>query len=588
MAYQALYRVWRPQRFADLVGQDLISQTLKNAIITKQISHAYLFCGPRGTGKTSTAKIFAKAINCPHQKDGEPCNECEICQEITQGRLNDVIEIDAASNNGVDEIREIRDKVKYAPTQATYKVYIIDEVHMLSQGAFNALLKTLEEPPANVVFILATTEPHKILPTIISRTQRFDFKRIQPQEILARLEFILGQKQINYEIAALKLVAKAAEGGMRDALSILDQVISYSNDNQVTTENALLVTGSVTQESLANYLTQILAKQTTDALELVHEILANGKEPKRFIEELIEYCRDLLLYHQAPQMVEESQLGMVDETFKQLVPKTQAQVLYQIIETANMQLEALRYSEHAGIYLEILTVKLVDLQNISSKQDHQKIQVDDYVEKIEQLTQQMAELKQEITRLKQIPNVSAVSRKMPTVNLETKVDENKIYQILDYAKRESLSQLKQVWDVKTRQLSPNMSSKLLNTIPVASGDLGAVIGVEIALLCKELQEDQKLQAALKEKLGFTDSQEFYFITLENWKELRQQYLKNYKSKKQAATPVQTMAPNPKPVEHSEKKEINNFSSQQNQPVNDILVDEALKLFGNDLVEVTED
>ena len=183
MSYQALYRVWRPQRFADVVGQQVITQRLKNAIITNQISHAYLFAGPRGTGKTSAAKIFAKAINCHHQKDGEPCNECEICQSITAGTLNDVIEIDAASNNGVEEIRDIRDKAKYAPTQADYKVYIIDEVHMLSTGAFNALLKTLEEPPANVIFILATTEPHKIPLTILSRVQRFDFHRISPHEV---------------------------------------------------------------------------------------------------------------------------------------------------------------------------------------------------------------------------------------------------------------------------------------------------------------------------------------------------------------------------------------------------------------------
>ena len=228
MAYQALYRVWRSQRFDDVVGQKAITQTLKNAIVQKKTSHAYLFTGPRGTGKTSAAKIFAKAINCKHSQDGEPCNVCETCVAITEGRLNDVIEIDAASNNGVEEIRDIRDKAKYAPTQAEYKVYIIDEVHMLSTGAFNALLKTLEEPPQNVIFILATTEPHKIPLTIISRTQRFDFKRISTQDIVDHMAHIMQEMALDYEEQALYVIGRAAEGGMRDALSILDQTISFS------------------------------------------------------------------------------------------------------------------------------------------------------------------------------------------------------------------------------------------------------------------------------------------------------------------------------------------------------------------------
>ncbi|HBF75607.1 MAG TPA: DNA polymerase III subunit gamma/tau, partial [Lactobacillus sp.] len=275
MSYQALYRVWRPQRFDEVIGQTLITQTLKNAVKTKQISHAYLFAGPRGTGKTSMAKIFAKAVNCQHQEDGEPCNQCETCKAITKGTLNDVIEIDAASNNGVEEIRDIRDKVKYAPTEADYKVYIIDEVHMLSTGAFNALLKTLEEPPANVIFILATTEPHKIPATIISRTQRFDFKQIQAKDSLSRMAYILKEKNLSYDDEALKVIAKASEGGMRDALSILDQVISFGDD-KVTLDNALLVTGAVRKQLLVTYLTQVTHQETQKALMTIQEILDEG------------------------------------------------------------------------------------------------------------------------------------------------------------------------------------------------------------------------------------------------------------------------------------------------------------------------
>lgn len=320
MSYQALYRVWRPQTFEDLVGQDMITKTLKNALATKQTTHAYLFAGPRGTGKTSCAKLFAKALNCPNQVNGDPCNECEICKAITAGRLNDVIEIDAASNNGVEEIRDIRDKVKYAPTQADYKVYIIDEVHMLSTSAFNALLKTLEEPPANVVFILATTDPHKIPATIISRTQRFDFKRITSGAILERMEYILKQKQFEYDEQALNVIARAAEGGMRDALSILDQVLSFG-DNKVTLDNALLVTGSVTRENLIKYLSQVQNHETVAGLQTIHAILDEGKDSKRLLEDLINCCRDLLLYKQAPEMLEQTGSVMIDDEFKSMAEK---------------------------------------------------------------------------------------------------------------------------------------------------------------------------------------------------------------------------------------------------------------------------
>ncbi|HEQ3330974.1 TPA: DNA polymerase III subunit gamma/tau, partial [Streptococcus pyogenes] len=285
--YQALYRKYRSQTFDEMVGQSVISTTLKQAVESGKISHAYLFSGPRGTGKTSAAKIFAKAMNCPNQVDGEPCNQCDICRDITNGSLEDVIEIDAASNNGVDEIRDIRDKSTYAPSRATYKVYIIDEVHMLSTGAFNALLKTLEEPTENVVFILATTELHKIPATILSRVQRFEFKAIKQKAIREHLAWVLDKEGIAYEVDALNLIARRAEGGMRDALSILDQALSLSPDNQVTIAIAEEITGSISMLALGDYVRYVSQEQATQALAALETIYDSGKSMSRFATDLL-------------------------------------------------------------------------------------------------------------------------------------------------------------------------------------------------------------------------------------------------------------------------------------------------------------
>ena len=312
MTYQAFYRVYRPQSFREMSGQTHVKRTLQNALLASKTTHAYLFSGPRGTGKTSTAKIFAKALNCENAPANEPCNECATCLSITEGSHTDVIEFDAASNSRVEEMRDIIEKVRFAPANARFKVYIIDEVHMLSTSAFNALLKTLEEPPEHAVFILATTEPHKLPATIISRCQRFDFKRLSTQDILERMKVVLEDINLPFEEQALKVIAQSAAGGMRDALSLLDQVVSFSSDI-VRAEDALLVTGSVSQDVFYDMSQALLEKDVAKVLSLVEELIANGKEPLRLAEDLITFFRDLLLLQTGEDLVDLLQLVTPEE-----------------------------------------------------------------------------------------------------------------------------------------------------------------------------------------------------------------------------------------------------------------------------------
>ncbi len=294
MAYMALYRKWRPQTFEDVVEQGAVVRILKNAVMTGRIAHAYLFCGTRGTGKTTLAKIFARAINCEHPQDGNPCNECAVCKGILNGQILDVSEIDAASNNGVDNIRAIIDETAYASSVAPYRVYIIDEVHMLSAGAFNALLKTLEEPPANVIFILATTEPHKLPVTILSRCQRYDFKRISQEGIISRLKTICDSSSVTYAPEALAFLAQKADGAMRDAISLLDQTIASCADS-ITLEGARSATGSLDKDTLESFARALLESNGQQVLKLTHQLFTDGRDPSNFIGELMNVFRNMLV-----------------------------------------------------------------------------------------------------------------------------------------------------------------------------------------------------------------------------------------------------------------------------------------------------
>ena len=524
MSYQALYRVWRPQTFEDLVGQDMITKTLKNALATKQTTHAYLFAGPRGTGKTSCAKLFAKALNCPNQVNGDPCNECEICKAITAGRLNDVIEIDAASNNGVEEIRDIRDKVKYAPTQADYKVYIIDEVHMLSTSAFNALLKTLEEPPANVVFILATTDPHKIPATIISRTQRFDFKRITSGAILERMEYILKQKQFEYDEKALNVIARAAEGGMRDALSILDQVLSFG-DNEVTLDNALLVTGSVTRENLIKYLSQVQNHETVAGLQTIHAILDEGKDAKRLLEDLINCCRDLLLYKQAPEMLEQTGSVMIDDEFKDMAEKSNPETLYRYIDTLNEQQENMRYSMHQSVYLEVLTVKLAKIDGKERKTSVQSLQTSpETLNELNDLQRQIKELKDQVKNLlgKSDRGFSGEKTSRPAKkavqHYEIKIDVASIYRILGSATKIDKNRFSDCMNDILSTL--NVSSKAMFKMCEieAAGPEGIILSFNNEFICGRIINEERVRDEFENSVGriYGDAKKIVYVPKNRW------------------------------------------------------------------------
>ena len=368
LTYTALYREWRPKTFNDVVGQEHITTTLKNQILNNRIAHAYLFCGTRGTGKTSTAKVFAKALNCLNLKEGEPCNECEMCRKINEGLAIDVTELDAASNNGVDKIRDIIDDVKYPPQESKYKVYIMDEVHMLSAGAVNAFLKTLEEPPNNVIFILATTDPQKLPITILSRCQRFDFKRINNSEITARLKKIIDDQNMLADDKSLNLIARVSDGAMRDSLSILDQAISMGNGN-VDYNTVVSMLGLVTNEHLFNLTNAVIQRNVEKSIKVIEDVIYSGKDIYLFIKDLISHYRNLLMAkvtHNPEEVLDMSEENI--ELIKEQSSRLRAEEIMRCIRILQEAENNAKLSKQARLYSELAIIKMCKIEYDTSSE----------------------------------------------------------------------------------------------------------------------------------------------------------------------------------------------------------------------------
>lgn len=556
MAYQALYRKWRPRTFDSVIGQEAITDTLKNAIKRGKVSHAFLFAGPRGTGKTSCAKIFAKALNCTNLQDGEPCNECANCIAANEGSMPDIMEIDAASNNGVDEIREIRDKVKYAPTEGKYKVYIIDEVHMLSIGAFNALLKTLEEPPEHVVFILATTELQKVPATIISRTQRYNFKRISKEDLENRMKYILDQENIKYEVKALNVIAQVADGGMRDALSILDQLLSYEKDS-VNYEDALQITGFAARENIEKILLALLEQDSVNALKLAQESLDQGASSKNILDELIDMATKSLMVIKA----NEDQGAFLTENFIGKIKEVPTDTYYRLITLANNALNDLRYTNQQQIPLKVFLVEAssnvqektsksvsaavvqppADSSAMQAELAALKKQVVELTQKMTQLTDRSSFNKDQVFHLdtavpkhvhKIVEKQQAAPVNKPVKKIKKTTAENRkqVYHVLEHATRDDLEAIKNVWPDLQSVLAVSERALLDVLEPVAASPDQVVMKCKYTLWFENASSDSDLLDKLTDQIE-KFAKHYYGIVLvpdEDWLAVRKEFVESHK------------------------------------------------------------
>ena len=526
MAYVALYRAYRPQAFSEVCGQEHIVHTLKNAIINNKVAHAYLFSGPRGTGKTTIAKIMAKAMNCPNQKDGEPCNECEICKGISKGMISDIVEIDAASNNGVDEIREIRDKVKYLPSEGKYKVYIIDEVHMLSTGAFNALLKTLEEPPMHVIFILATTEPQKIPATILSRCQRFDFRGVSTKEIADRINYVAKEEGFTITKEAVELISECAEGGMRDALSLLDEAISFAGD-KVDVADIYQVSGAVDLDNIINLATTILNKDSANVLNALETIIDLGKEIPKICNDLIAFYRDMLLF-KANHKSEKSIYNNV--AFMNLSKKVSNQKIYFYLNVLNEAQNNMKSTNQKRTYLELALVRMSDYV--------EQINVDN-ASLIEELSAKINNLEAQIKQLKLAPIREMITKEETheEVVVQKRNDDfhyigiKMIEDVLNNGnvKKKKILQTK-LDSLKTLKKERVIINTLTDASVVACSDTKAIITLPLNSLCDfMMRKENKNKVLIMINDNETLIEDYYAIPQNIWDVILKDYTTKYKN-----------------------------------------------------------
>lgn len=520
MAYQALYRKYRPSNFDEVVGQQPIIQTLKNAIIQNRIAHAYLFCGPRGTGKTSIAKIFAKMLNCEDESN-KPCGKCTNCKMVQNGSHPDIIEIDAASNNGVDEVRNLIDKVKYAPMQGKYKVYIIDEVHMMTTGAFNALLKTIEEPPAHVVFILATTEPNKVIPTIISRCQRFDFNKVSQKDIEKRLSIVCKEEKIEIDPEAISLIAQLADGGMRDSLSILDQCIAYCSSN-ITVDNVREIYGVLTTSDIGKLFEHLYAHEVDALIQQIQECSDKGMDLKRLTSDFITLLKESIIldYSTNSQLVSNTHKEVIEKYLLKSPSPFRFNVLNELMDVFNKY----NYASNVLDYLETALLKSIsNSYEIKSKTTHDVIEDSDGENKENfakssdlsyDLTSEKSEIDKKVpknsenTGISELETISDVSRETlkEVGNKDSKIilNDEYILQLLVGANKTERKIDTAKMDERNMYLADLEYAKYANSLRniaiVASGDKYIVVAVRSELEAKEINEMQLTQ-------GFEDFME---------------------------------------------------------------------------------